>query len=399
MSEENKDPISPLEMSDDDFLKAGPPSVEGFNLEDNTRFDEAPKQESQEEPPESTENQDPDKDADSQAQDKGQGDTEANEGTEGSEEGEGGDEGQKNKGSEDSNVASEEEVKEAKEKTEEVVDYKATHDKIFAPFKANGKEIQIKSVDDAIALMQMGANYNKKMAALKPNLALMKLLEKNNLLDEGKLSFLIDLDKKNPEAISKLVKDSGIDPLDLDAEKASGYKPNTYTVDQTEIELDSVIEDIKTSDSYHRTIDLVGNKWDAASRKVVAEHPQILKMINQHIESGVYDIISAEVEREKLFGRLDGLSDIAAYKQIGDAIAAKGGFNHLSPQGKPTPPAVTKPAPKVNQEAIDKLKDQKRAASSTKAAAPGASKTSKEFNPFAMSDEEFAKVSIDKFIT
>ena len=57
------------------------------------------------------------------------------------------------------------------------LDYKAEYEKLLKPFKANGRDIQVGSVDDAIALMQMGANYNKKMAALKPNMKLLKMLE------------------------------------------------------------------------------------------------------------------------------------------------------------------------------------------------------------------------------
>ena len=54
------------------------------------------------------------------------------------------------------------------ENTEEVsLDLmKEVYNKVFAPFRANGKEIQVKSVDDVISLMQMGANYNKKMASI-----------------------------------------------------------------------------------------------------------------------------------------------------------------------------------------------------------------------------------------
>ena len=33
--------------------------------------------------------------------------------------------------------------------------------KLFAPFKANGRELKIESVEEAVALMQMGANYSK----------------------------------------------------------------------------------------------------------------------------------------------------------------------------------------------------------------------------------------------
>ena len=129
--------------------------------------------------------------------------------------------------------------------------------------------MKIDSVEDAISLMQMGANYNKKMAGMKEPLKFIKMLQNNNLLDEAKLSYLIDLDKKSPEAIARLVKESGIDPLNIDVTKDTEYKPNTYTVDDVQVELDTVIEDIRDTDSFKDTIDIVSNKWDEASRKVV----------------------------------------------------------------------------------------------------------------------------------
>ena len=118
------------------------------------------------------------------------------------------------------------------EKKEEVVetpqiDYKAEYERLTQPFKANGKEIKVNSVEDAVELMQMGANYSKKMAALKPHLKLIKMLDKHGLMDESKLSYLIDLNGKNPEAIAKLVKDSGLDPMEMDENKADDYKPTS----------------------------------------------------------------------------------------------------------------------------------------------------------------------------
>lgn len=290
-------------------------------------------------------------------------------------------------------------TKDEEGKKDGVIDYKAEYERLTAPFKANGKDLSVQSVDDAISLMQMGANYNKKMAALKPNLKLMKMLENNGLLDEAKLSFLIDLDKKDPIAINKLVKDSGLDPMDLDADKASGYKQTTYTVDDKEIELDTVLGEIEDTPAYNRTLSIVGTKWDAASKQVIAQAPALMKVINDHVASGVYDIISQEVERERVFGRLVGLSDIDAYKQVGDSIQARGGFDHLAQgssrsQGKPAKGEVVQPKPKQVDE--DKLKEKRRAASSTKAAP--SSSAPKEFNPLAMSDEEFAKQVNSKFL-
>ena len=278
----------------------------------------------------------------------------------------------------------------------EAVDYKAAYEKLFTPFKANGRDIVVKDVEDAISLMQMGANYNKKMAALKPNLKLMKLLENNGLLNEERLSYLIDLEKKNPEAISKLVKESGLDPLDLDADKAGSYKPNTYTVDDREMELDTVLDELQGTPTYNQTLSIVSNKWDGASKQVIAEQPQLLKVINSHVQSGIYDLISKEIESERMFGRLDGLSDIEAYRKVGDAIQARGGFNHLNPQVQtPAPkPVVVQPKPKNGDD--EKLREKKRAAGSTKPI--GAGQVKQDYNPLSLSDDAFSKLINEQYL-
>lgn len=282
------------------------------------------------------------------------------------------------------------------------IDFKSEYERLLAPFKANGRDIQVNSVDEAITLMQMGANYNKKMAALKPNLKLMKLLEKSGLLNEEKISFLIDVSRKDPAAINKLVSDSGIDPMDLSADKASAYKQTAYTVDDREIELDTVLEDLQGSPSYNRTLEIVGTKWDAASKQVIAGNPAIMRVINDHVTSGIYDRIQQEIDNERMFGRLIGLSDIEAYRQVGDALHAKGAFNSLvqgsSQKQQQTPPqqkVVVQPKPK--QEDDDKRKDKKRAASSTKSVVSG-SNLPADFNPLSMSDEEFSKLVNKQFL-
>lgn len=284
---------------------------------------------------------------------------------------------------------------------ESAIDYKKEYEKLLAPFVANGKEIKVNNVADAVSLMQMGANYNKKMAALKPNLKLLKLLESNGLLSEERVGFLIDLEKKNPDAINKLIKESGIDPMDLDAEKADDYKPTVRTVDDKELELDAVLEEIQDTPSYSKTIQVVGKEWDAASKQTVANSPSILKIINSHMQSGVYDVIQEEMERERMFGRLQGLSDIEAYRQVGDAIQARNGFAHLNVnangQGQQTStnPRVVQPKPKNGNE--EKLKEKRRAASTAKPTGSNP-KVAGDFNPLALSDEEFSKLVKSNFL-
>lgn len=280
-----------------------------------------------------------------------------------------------------------------KESSDSELNYEEFYQKITAPFNANGKEMQIDNVDDAIKLMQMGAGYNKKMAALKPNLKLLKVLENNNLLDESKLGYLIDLSKKKPDAITKLIKESGIDPMDIDVDKESEYKPETYTVDDRELALDEVISSIKDSPNFNKTLDLVSNKWDGPSKQIVSENPGLIEVINDHMINGVYDVIATAVEKERMLGRLTGLSDLEAYKAVGDAIEKQNGFAHLFNKESAPEPQSAKPAPKKAED--PKLKSKKRAASSTRSTKKPATP---DFNPLSMSDEEFEKVGLNKFL-
>lgn len=275
-------------------------------------------------------------------------------------------------------------------------DYKAELERVLSPIKANGREIQVSSVDDAIQLMQMGANYHKKMAALKPNLAVLKMLEQHGLLDQEKLSYLIDLDKKNPEAVKKLVKDSGIDPLDIDTDKAGNYKPSNYSVDEKAVELDAVLDELKGSQHYAPLLQTVGKDWDSQSRQVIADTPDLLRTLHSHMSSGIFAKIVSAVETERAFGRLSGMSDLEAYRAVGDKLNAQGAFNGVSANTATAPakvvPVKAASTPNTNSAA----KQKKLAASTSRASAPV---QQAPFNPLSMSDDELMKLDITKFTT
>lgn len=259
------------------------------------------------------------------------------------------------------------------------------------PIVANGKTLKIEKPEDAVALMQMGANYSKKMAAIKPNLKLLKMLEANGLLSEERINFFIDVAKKDPAAISKLVEDSKIDPLDISAEKANQYKPGDHRISEQEMQLDAVLGDLKESPHYGATLALVSDKWDEKSKTVVAAHPGVMKIIESHMANGAYALISEKIEQERMFGRLEGVSDIEAYKQVSDAIESRGGFAHLA--GQPAPkaaPAKIVVEQKPSKADEEKLREKKRAAGGTKVIASGKT-VPDDFNIMAMSDADFAK--------
>lgn len=264
------------------------------------------------------------------------------------------------------------------------------YDRLMAPFKANGRDFQVKNVDEAVRLMQMGANYNKKMAGLKPSLKILKMLENNQLLDESKLSFLIDISKNDQAAIQKLLQDNKIDPLSIDLENAPKYTPVSHAVSDSSVELDQVLDDVQASPTGQRTIQIVAQQWDEPSKRILVENPQLINVINQQVASGIYDQINTEVERRRMLGDLNNVSSIEAYKAVGDEMQAQGLL-----QAQPAAQSETPPAPVTTRvKAPTETEADRIAAAKAKAAAPTKTtqrQAKQEFNPLAMSDEEFEK--------
>ena len=266
-------------------------------------------------------------------------------------------------------------------------DYETKYKELLAPFRANGKEIKVETADDLRRLAQMGVGYNAKMAELKPIRKLAKMLENEGSLNEEKINYLIDLSKNNVSAITKLVKDSGINPLDIDTDSAEAYKPNTYTVHDNQLALDEALDDLERTSSGQRVIDLVSTKFDKASKRVLVSNPAYMQQLESHIENGIYDQVMAVVDRERLFNRIpDNLSDLDAYNMIGQQMAQAGAFNGTAP----TPQASSH---KKAQD--DKRQHRKRAASSPK----GKRQAPKQIqNVLSMSDEEFEKTLMSKYM-
>ena len=389
MAEETK---NPLEMSDEDILKMNPPEVEEPKEESHQEEEEkqeessTEEEDSQEEPKESEENNDS-KNKTSEEEPKEELTEESKEEPKKEEENNPSDSGSKEKEEEKSSKEAEkkEENKEQPSEKSATIDYKKFYEKIMTPFKANGKVITLKTPEEAIQLMQMGANYTRKMQAIAPYKKTLLMLENNGLLDEDKLSFLIDLDKKNPEAIKKLIKDAGIDPMDIDTSTEPQYKEGSHKVSNEEAAFMTVLDDLKQSQDGMQTIKEINSNWDDASKNILWSSPDIMRTIHQQRENGVYQLIVDEMERQRTLGNISPETPfLVAYKQIGDALVAN------KQKAVPQPVAVKAKTVKTST-----VKNNEKA----KAAAPNRTTPSapKRFiNPLAMSDEEFLKQMKDR---
>lgn len=388
-----------LGMADDDFLKLnGPPAAEAageIEQKEEGAPDQVvtqPDQEQGEKSPEGQEDKDPAADADQEGD-------EADEG-----------EGAGEKSKEGDNLLQDKSQEQGEQKPAETKDkdgnpipgskekeaaaptppnYEEFYNAMMTPFTANGKKIELKSPEEAVQLMKMGANYTRKMQAIAPHRKILLMLENNKLLDEGKLSFLIDIEKKNPEAIKKLIKDSGIDPLEIDTTQDSTYREGNHRVSDEEAGFRAALDELSSNPEGRETLKLINTQWDQASKEILWKQPEVMTLIQQQRESGIYDLITTELERQRTLGAIPPtVAFLHAYKKIGDELQQTGAFAHLAPA------AETKPQPSLV--ATRKAAPKAPVVNGDKANAASTSRTSSRkadtvVNPLALSDEEFEK--------
>lgn len=277
----------------------------------------------------------------------------------------------------------------------EPLNYEELYKKVMAPFKANGREFAPSSPEEVVRLMQMGANYTKKMQALKPSLKILRTLENNGLLQEDKINFLIDLDKKNPKAIQKYLRDSKVDPLDLDLAEEPDYKPSNHSVSDTDMAFHEALETVTSTPTGTETIKTVNRDWDKLSKEALYREPQLLQIIDEQMANGIYAAITAEMERRRTLGELSNVPFIQAYKTVGDELHSSGklisqgtsqGSSQTTATGTTTQPVSTR-STRSRGSAV--TRDQVRAVSS----APGKPSVRTPFDPFNMTDEEIMRIT------
>lgn len=274
----------------------------------------------------------------------------------------------------------------------EAPNYEALYKQVMGTFKANGRDFTPTSPEEAVRLMQMGANYTKKMQALKPNLKLLRMLENNGLLAEDQITHLIDLKKGDKAAIQKLLTDGKVDPLDLDAFAETTYKPGSHSVSDDEMAFNEVLENVLETPTGTDTVRTINGDWDEASKKELFKDPTILAAIHIQRSNGVYAKITSEIDRRKVLGQFANTRFIDAYKAVGDELHMQGKL--LPPSAQTAPAAVTASNPQSAANlGTRSTRAAKQAPATTQVAAlaraPGSGAVAKKaFDPLNMTDAE-----------
>lgn len=260
------------------------------------------------------------------------------------------------------------------------VNYREFYEQMTKPFKANGREIQITKPEDMISLAQKGLNYVKNMTELKPIKQLNALLNQHGITQED-LGLLIELKQKKPEAIAKIVKESGVDIYGLDVDEADKYVPNAPQAPHVNEALEATLEELKVSSPvFNQTIQVVGNQWDDSSRNKIAEHPQLLRIIDAQMADGTFAKIDSVVQYERALGRLVGLSDLEAYVEVERRLQQVG--------SQPTPVVVASQQP-VETRQQQQVNNQRKSAAPPRVVKETV--VNQPINSPALSDDEFLK--------
>lgn len=272
------------------------------------------------------------------------------------------------------------------------IDYKAAYEGLIGKtFKAGGKEITVKTPEEALQLMQMGVGFHGKMSKLAHAERIIETLRENDLLSEEKINELIDISKKNPEAIAALVQSAGLEPHQLlPSGDAQPYTPGQHVLPEAQIQFRHSVDAIREQGG-NEFLAHVAQDWDVTSRAEVYKDPRALDMIYGHKQTGVYDKISSEVERRKVFDpSVASLPFIHAYLAVGNEMHEKG---LLAPQQEHTAPVVAAiPVPVVVKPAVASqpvIPNPAAAKAGSVRSTPTPVTTAPNF--LTMSDEEFKK--------
>lgn len=184
--------------------------------------------------------------------------------------------------------------------------------------KAVGTEVEF-TLDELKELASKGLDYTKKMQEVAPWKKQIAAMKQHNVTQDD-INLLIDLKQGNKEAVLSLMKDNGIDPLDVDVDNIKAFRPNDYSMTDTQFELRETINRLSVDkEVYSKTEQIVDSVWDEKSRVEMLKNPSMIEGLQFDIKNGVYDRVYPTMLKLK---GLDGgkKSDLEYYLEAGNVL-------------------------------------------------------------------------------
>ena len=226
----------------------------------------------------------------------------------------------------------------AKEETKEAVepsyDYKGVDLKKFyeevaeAKFTANGREVEgFKDPQDLIRAQQMLHGYSDKMKVFKEYKKFFKPLEERGITsDPDKFNLAMSLIDGDEEAIKKVIKDRGMDPLEFDLDNVNYVSKNTLPSEERMLieEVALQAKDLGIDDKFNTAL---SKDFDDASLDIFvnSKNEHIRNNLLAQLKDGTYDTVQNEVKRMEMLdysNKLSGLNTIEKYNLAASKLFA-----------------------------------------------------------------------------
>lgn len=279
------------------------------------------------------------------------------------------------------------------EDAEKIVEAKSFYDKVSAPFKADGKEVQVRTPEEAIRLMQMGINYSRRMKEMKPLREMDAMLTEHGLNSPDKLNELIDLSKGSKEAIQKYLKKHNIDPLDLNMEKAEAHTTPNYQSDPKDVAFQEAIDTTLQAEGGKELLSDVNRDWDTQSKEALRNNPSIFGKLLEQKDIGVYDQIQKELQHQRTMGYLANVPFLEAYEQVGNAMKKAGVFDTKDDQRTGMAPIASGSRKVAKKSKSEQPNPNLSSASKSRTAASNKDSAPNEPDYLSMSDKDFMNLA------
>ena len=259
--------------------------------------------------------------------------------------------------------------------------------------KASGVERTVRDPEHLKTLVRIGFSANENNRRIKPYLKQLKSLEQAGVsLEDDNLNFLVDVMNGNKDAIKELVKNK----LNMEEDELQSwydedtdnkeYVPNDHVITDSRFQLEEILDEIKTTDTYSKTVDFI-TSVDDDGKVLISENPSLVKLLNDDMQSGAFQKAVDEAHFRMDRGLLPKQSILQSYIQV---MQDPDFYNSLN--GAPSAAEVTKkvmPSNTPNKKEVVSRKKRASNVGTSKGAAPSSKKNVQTKDVNKMSPEEF----------
>lgn len=199
------------------------------------------------------------------------------------------------------NTQTNEVVNEPEPTTEKVEEPKSDKIKI----RAVGRDFDF-TIDELKTLASKGIDYTTKLQKISPYRKAISAMEENGITQED-IFQLIEMKKGNRDAIGAFTKKHNIALSDIEQgeQNALQYQPNSYGNEYSDLqEIDRELSTSMDRVNYDKMCNFV-NKLDKVSQDFFVNQPDALRILADDINSGMFDKIKNEMDKDFYLGNYD----------------------------------------------------------------------------------------------